>query len=81
LKPLQFGNINNNDWYVFSGLTLTYTFGENHVTVQTKKMDLLENIDKNNLPKHLAIIMDGNGRWAKQQGYLELSGMRAEQNL
>jgi hypothetical protein len=28
LKILQFGNINNNDWYVFSGLTLTYTFGE-----------------------------------------------------
>ncbi len=27
LKMLQFGNINNNDWYVFSGLTLTYTFG------------------------------------------------------
>lgn len=27
LKNLQFGNINNNDWYVFSGLTLTYTFG------------------------------------------------------
>jgi Domain of unknown function (DUF6089) len=23
----KFGNINNNDWYVFSGLTLTYTFG------------------------------------------------------
>lgn len=23
----QFGNINNNDWYVFSGATLTYTFG------------------------------------------------------
>ena len=29
LKPSRFGNINNNDWYVFSGLTLTYTFGEN----------------------------------------------------
>jgi len=28
LNTLQFGNINNNDWYVFSGLTLTYTFGE-----------------------------------------------------
>lgn len=28
LQPLQFGNLNNNDWYVFSGLTLTYTFGE-----------------------------------------------------
>ncbi|MEN8815847.1 MAG: DUF6089 family protein [Nonlabens sp.] len=24
---LKFGNINNNDWYVFSGVTLTYTFG------------------------------------------------------
>ena len=23
----NFGNINNNDWYVFSGVTLTYTFG------------------------------------------------------
>ena len=23
----KFGNINNNDWYVFSGVTLTYTFG------------------------------------------------------
>lgn len=29
LQPLRFGNINNNDWYVFSGITLTYTFGEN----------------------------------------------------
>ncbi|HEX8562368.1 MAG TPA: DUF6089 family protein [Flavobacterium sp.] len=27
LQPLKFGNINNKDWYVFSGLTLTYTFG------------------------------------------------------
>ncbi|CAM2806386.1 isoprenyl transferase [Flavobacterium frigoris] len=37
-------------------------------------MDLLENIDKNNLPQHLAIIMDGNGRWAKQQGLLRAFG-------
>lgn len=27
LAPLKFGDINSNDWYVFSGLTLTYTFG------------------------------------------------------
>jgi hypothetical protein len=27
LEPLKFGNINSNDWYVFSGFTLTYTFG------------------------------------------------------
>ena len=30
--------------------------------------DLKEQIDITNLPKHIAIIMDGNGRWAKQQG-------------
>ncbi|MNL28629.1 hypothetical protein D3C87_1502800 [compost metagenome] len=28
LKSLRFGNLNNNDWYVFSGITLTYTFGQ-----------------------------------------------------
>ena len=28
LQQQQFGNINSNDWYVFTGLTLTYTFGE-----------------------------------------------------
>jgi undecaprenyl diphosphate synthase len=37
-------------------------------------MSLLENINKNNLPKHLAIIMDGNGRWAKKQGFLRAIG-------
>ncbi|WP_159021856.1 DUF6089 family protein [Formosa sp. L2A11] len=26
---MSFGNLNNNDWYVFTGLTLTYTFGRN----------------------------------------------------
>ena len=29
LQQFRFGNINNNDWYMFSGITLTYTFGEN----------------------------------------------------
>jgi undecaprenyl diphosphate synthase len=37
-------------------------------------MNLLENIDQNNIPNHLAIIMDGNGRWAKQQGLLRAFG-------
>ena len=27
LQLLKFGNVNSNDWYVFSGLTMTYTFG------------------------------------------------------
>jgi undecaprenyl diphosphate synthase len=37
-------------------------------------MSLKESINKDNLPKHLAIIMDGNGRWAKQKGYLRALG-------
>jgi len=37
-------------------------------------MSLLEKINNDNLPKHLAIIMDGNGRWAKQKGLLRALG-------
>jgi undecaprenyl diphosphate synthase len=37
-------------------------------------MNLLEKINKENLPQHLAIIMDGNGRWAKKQGFLRTLG-------
>ena len=31
-------------------------------------MELKHQIDKNNIPQHVAIIMDGNGRWAKNRG-------------
>ena len=31
-------------------------------------------LDKNNIPKHVAIIMDGNGRWAKQKGEMRIFG-------
>lgn len=31
-------------------------------------MSLIEQIDKKRLPQHVAIIMDGNGRWAKAKG-------------
>ena len=37
-------------------------------------MDLKESIQSKNLPKHVAIIMDGNGRWAKQQGMIRAFG-------
>jgi undecaprenyl diphosphate synthase len=37
-------------------------------------MKSLEKIDKNNIPQHIAIIMDGNGRWAKKQGQERLYG-------
>lgn len=37
-------------------------------------MKSLEKIDKNNIPQHIAIIMDGNGRWAQKQGQERLYG-------
>jgi undecaprenyl diphosphate synthase len=37
-------------------------------------MGFKEKIDLERLPKHLAIIMDGNGRWAKQQGKMRIFG-------
>jgi undecaprenyl diphosphate synthase len=35
---------------------------------------LLQKINKDRLPIHIAIIMDGNGRWAKEQGQDRLFG-------
>ncbi|MDO4429785.1 MAG: polyprenyl diphosphate synthase [Lonepinella koalarum] len=34
----------------------------------------MKELDPNNIPKHVAIIMDGNGRWAKQQGKMRIFG-------
>ena len=37
-------------------------------------MAMMEQIEKENLPKHIAITMDGNGRWAKDKGKLRIFG-------
>lgn len=37
-------------------------------------MSTIDHIDKNNIPQHIAIIMDGNGRWAKGKGKLRIFG-------
>ncbi|MDB5203209.1 MAG: Undecaprenyl pyrophosphate synthase [Ferruginibacter sp.] len=37
-------------------------------------MSLQQNIDKDRLPRHIAIIMDGNGRWAQEKGEDRLFG-------
>lgn len=37
---------------------------------------LKEQIDFNNIPRHIAVIMDGNGRWAKKKGAMRIFGHR-----
>jgi len=37
-------------------------------------MSLKESINLENLPKHIAVIMDGNGRWAKEKGKNRIFG-------
>lgn len=39
-----------------------------------KDMSKIELIDKNRVPRHVAIIMDGNGRWAKAKGHDRIFG-------
>lgn len=39
-------------------------------------MSFREKLNKDTLPKHIAIIMDGNGRWAKEQGEVRIFGHR-----
>jgi undecaprenyl diphosphate synthase len=39
--------------------------------------DLLQQIDRNALPSHVAVIMDGNGRWARKRGLPRVAGHRA----
>ncbi|MBC8315323.1 MAG: isoprenyl transferase [Bacteroidetes bacterium] len=37
-------------------------------------MELKEQINRKKLPVHVAVIMDGNGRWAKRQGFTRVKG-------
>jgi undecaprenyl diphosphate synthase len=43
----------------------------------TEEHDLLLKIDFHRLPRHVAIIMDGNGRWAEQRGLSRVDGHNA----
>lgn len=43
----------------------------------TSKEELKKKIDLEKVPEHIAIIMDGNGRWAKKKGLPRIAGHRA----
>ncbi|MFH1825026.1 MAG: isoprenyl transferase [Candidatus Firestonebacteria bacterium] len=47
---------------------------------KVKEESLLQKINKDKLPKHIAIIMDGNGRWAKNKRFLRIEGHRRGMN-
>ena len=39
--------------------------------------ELLKELNRNKLPKHIGLIMDGNGRWAKKRNKPHILGHRA----
>jgi undecaprenyl diphosphate synthase len=47
------------------------------VKIEPVEADLLNQIDLDRLPRHIAIIMDGNGRWAKRRHLPRIAGHRA----
>jgi undecaprenyl diphosphate synthase len=47
------------------------------VRTERREADLLATIDLDRLPKHIAVIMDGNGRWAKRRRLPRIAGHRA----
>ncbi|HWZ97954.1 MAG TPA: isoprenyl transferase [Candidatus Dormibacteraeota bacterium] len=46
-------------------------------TVTAEEAYLLEKLDLNQLPRHLAVIMDGNGRWAQRRHLPRIAGHKA----
>jgi undecaprenyl diphosphate synthase len=50
------------------------------VFFRQKNRDLSDKIDKNKLPIHIGIIMDGNGRWAQKRGMMRFYGHKAGVN-
>lgn len=47
------------------------------MTPELSEADLLAQIDLDRLPQHIAVIMDGNGRWAKRRRLPRIAGHRA----
>lgn len=48
------------------------------LTKKTDPADQSQDLDRNgNIPKHIAVIMDGNGRWAKMRSLPRVAGHRA----
>lgn len=47
------------------------------LTLSSDEQELYQKIDFSRLPTHIAVIMDGNGRWAAQRNYPRIKGHKA----
>ena len=47
-----------------------------HSFAELTEADLLSQLNQDTLPRHVAVIMDGNGRWASQRGLPRIAGHR-----
>jgi undecaprenyl diphosphate synthase len=73
--------------YIYSGLTASRQAVKMNATMLSDFSEVVESgtpdatrlarLDWTRLPRHVAIIMDGNGRWAGQRGQQRISGHRA----
>jgi len=50
---------------------------EHFTKPESQEADLLHQLDRKRLPKHIAVIMDGNGRWAEMRKLPRVAGHRA----
>jgi undecaprenyl diphosphate synthase len=50
---------------------------EGVISPGTREAEILDCLDVEKIPQHVAIIMDGNGRWASQRGLRRVEGHRA----
>jgi len=62
---------------MFSRIARLWRQGETKDRDEADPGKLLEKIDRNRMPRHIAIIMDGNGRWANRHGLPRFFGHKA----
>ena len=67
IKKRNIGDGRSNDWINTFSLGLIFRSEDLHVIVNNMSL-IKEKINSENFTKHVAIIMDGNGRWAKSRG-------------
>jgi undecaprenyl diphosphate synthase len=68
-------NINDNHFFAIIKSMLEKLKG--YLEPGTPEAELAEKLDPGRMPRHVAVIMDGNGRWAKERNLPRIEGHRA----